>query len=99
MAKKRRAQPRLVIADHALDRFQERWPDCAYMSRSEVVRRVTEQMFARERDGDVVEAPGGFYYPISFLGRDGYAVFNEDRVTTILPEEFCPEVNNVRARK
>ena len=99
MPRRRKEQLKLVVADHAVERFLERWPDCAFMSRSEVVRRVTEQMFARERDGDVIEAPGGFYYPISFLGKDGYAVFNEDRVTTILPEEFCEEVNNVRARK
>lgn len=99
MPKKRRPQLKLVVADHAIERFKERWPDCANMSKNEVVRRVVEQMLARERDGDVIESPGGFYYPISFLGKDGYAVFNEDRVTTILPEEFCPEVNNVRARK
>ncbi len=98
MSKKGRA-PQVIVADHALDRFQERWPECAHMTRSEIVRRVVEQMSARQRADDVIETPGGLYYPISFLGKDGYAIFNEGRVTTILPEEFCPEVNNVRARK
>jgi hypothetical protein len=97
MAKKGKP-PKVIISEHALDRFQERWPECANIPRSEVARRVAEQMSARQRAGDVIETPGGFYYPISFLGKDGYAIFNEGRVTTILPEEFCPEVNNVRAR-
>jgi hypothetical protein len=87
------------VADHALSRFHDRWPECVHMSRSEVARRVLEQMKARERDGDVVHTPGGLYYPISFLGKDGYAVLNDRVVKTLLPEEYCPEVNNIRARK
>lgn len=98
MGKRRRA-PNVPFADHAIERFQERWPECAHMSRSDVVRRVVEQMQARERDGDVVATPGGLFYPISFLGVDGYAVWNEDRVTTILPESYCPEVNNIRRKQ
>lgn len=96
--RKKKGQPPVEVIEHALTRFHERWPECVHMSRGEVVRRVREQIEARERDGDVVEAPGGLYYPISFLGRDGYAVLKDDRVKTLLPEEYCPEVNRIRAR-
>jgi hypothetical protein len=68
------------------------------MGVSEVADRVSVQMAARERDGDVIQTPGGLYYPVCFLGRDGYVVFNDNHISTILPEEYCPEINNIRRK-
>jgi len=68
------------------------------MSPKEVCEHILHQIDAAKRRGDVTHTPGGFYYPISFSGKDGYAVVNEGVLITLLPEKWCPEVNATRNR-
>jgi hypothetical protein len=92
-------QPRLAsirISAHALLRFRERWIECASYPSAHVCRELRQQVLEALRCSDYVQTPGGDYYPISFLGKDGFAVLNGNSVKTIMPEEFCPHVVEVR---
>jgi len=90
---------KLSFSAHALLRFRERWPECAHMERSTICKAIENQITEAEKNDNFATSDGGLYFPITFLGTDGYAVVIKNRVTTILPEEYCPQVTSVLNKK
>jgi hypothetical protein len=94
-----RARPQVPINAHAIDRFREHWPAANYLYDSEVRFLLSEQILdALERD-DFIIAPGGIYVPITVMDEDGYAVLVEQQVHTVMPLQYCKEVDQVRRNK
>jgi len=93
-----RQPTRIHLSEHAIQRFRERWPDCAYLPAHVIRGQVSRQVVRGGRAAAFITTPGGDYYPICFFGRDGYAIYRAGQITTILPEEYCPEVSAVHKR-
>ena len=85
---------RWSVTPHALQRVRDRWPVKAWPS--ELLNRELYRTINRSKRGGIeVKTPGGTYVPFSLAGLDGYAVFHDNRVVTVMPKDLCPEVNTV----
>ena len=89
----------VIFATHAMERFRERWPDCTHMDQSTVRGLIRKQIAEADKNDDFAICEGGIYYPITILGKDGYAVVQGNKITTILPEEYCAQVKAVIEQK
>jgi hypothetical protein len=94
-----RDRPRVPMNSHAIDRFRSHWPEAAFMYDSEVRFQISEQILDALARDDRIIAPGGIYVPISVLGRDGYAVLLNQRVVTVMPVDWCKEVDTTRKKR
>lgn len=94
-----RGKKSLIFTSHALERFRERWPECAHMERSTIWGLIEKQIAEAEKNDDLAICEGGTYYPVSLMGKDGFAVVNGRKVMTILPEEYCQQVVSVLNKK
>lgn len=86
----------LFITDHALKRFRDHWPDSRGLSPTKLLYILKPRLRSALREGKRVETPGGTYVPITFEGRDGYAVLQALQVVTFAPLEWCEEVSKQR---
>lgn len=90
------ARPLLPINQHAIDRFREHWPEAGYMYDSDVRFLLSDQLSDALDRNDYIVAPGGVFVPFSILDRDGYAVIVDRTVRTVMPKQWCEEVDKVR---
>jgi hypothetical protein len=86
----------IVVTEHALKQLRERWPSIRHMSDDELKRGLREQIARNEQNRDYNDLPGGRYSPVTFMGDDGFAVIKDNHVLTVLPEEYCQELQEVR---
>lgn len=87
----------LTLCTHLLQRFRERWTNCKHLSDQQVERMVLEQVRDGLRTEGYIKTPGGYYFPFSADGRDGFIVVNyNDEIITVLTEGFCPEVTAIQ---
>lgn len=83
------------ITEHALDRLREHWPDVRCQGDSKLIKAIKHRILDALKRGKKIITPGGLYVPITFAGRDGFAVLQDNTVTTCLPKEWCREINNI----
>lgn len=69
------------------------------MERSTICTLIEKQVLEADKNDDLAICEGGTYYPITLLGKDGFAVLHGTRVITILPEEYCKQVSSVLNKK
>jgi hypothetical protein len=87
---------KIRVSKHALERLRERWSGAACMEDQFLSELLLGQIKQADTVNDAYDAPGGRYYPISLQGEDGYAVVKEGEVKTVMPTEYCMEVDKVR---
>ena len=92
-------RPTVSVQDHALERIRKRWPDAAHLYNSELQFLLSDQIVDALARDDFIIAPGGVYVPITIFGEDGYALLINQNVTTVLPKEWCPEVDRLRVKR
>ena len=86
----------MKIGDHAIDRLRQ-WPGCNQLDDSRLRFLLRRQVKKAQERKDFVLTPGGTLFPVSFLGKDGYAVVKNEFIVTVLPGEYCPEANELRS--
>jgi len=91
-----KAHPQVPVIPHALERLREHWPDSSFMYDAELRFILSDQLLEALNKKDFVVAPGGVYVPFSLFGKDGYAVLVNQKARTVMPTDWCPEVDLVR---
>lgn len=87
---------KIKVSTHALERFRERWPTAQSLDDRFLSEMLLSQIKHADETNDAYDTAGGRYYPISLQGDDGYAVVKDNEVKTVMPVEYCKEVDEVR---
>lgn len=87
-------KPRLL--PHAIDRFRERWPETGSHTDAALAAHLFRAIVVDEGCGEVYTTGRNTFYPLSFMGRDGYVVVRDGAIRTVQLPEHCKEVEEVR---
>lgn len=81
------------IAEHVVQRFRERWPAGAHLSDGEIRLEIQGQIQRARKKGHVVKGLDGEYYPVTYMGVDGFAVIAQSgHVVTLMMDDGRIEV-------
>lgn len=78
-----------------MSRLKLRWTDAALAGDAALVSMLLTSVQNSISERTTIRAPGGDYVPFSYLGKSGYMVIKNDKVVTILGDEYCPEVSAI----
>lgn len=87
------------VQAHAIRRFRERWPEWAYLGDRAITKRLLEAVKRSRKTESAVYGPHASYHFFSLGGKDGYVVVGADckQIVTIMPADWCPQVNEARS--
>ena len=86
----------LYITEHALKRFRDHWQEAVGLGDGRLLSVLKPRIQGALDKSRLVRTPGGDYVPVTFEGRDGYAVLQGTQVVTFVPYAWCDEVNKQR---
>lgn len=84
---------RITISNHAIERFRERVPDGPSIEERVLLAAIKKAVTGK----NYADTPGGRFFPLSFGAFEGYAVTDKcDKctVTTVMPKEWCQDIND-----
>ncbi len=87
---------KLRLLPHAIQRFRERWTETGSHTDEALAAHLFRAIAVDEECGEVFQSGTNTFYPLSFMGRDGYVVVRDGAIRTVQLPEYCPEVEEVR---